>query len=216
MYVQILNICVIKKLVKIKLIVIQKKKKNTINNYQKCLANYDTKKNKLCSRGYCTAKQKFEVYPSAYANGYASGVCFGTKPDYNNKIYPDQSYLENKKKIKLPKNSNLTRWFDEKWVNVCEKDKSKEGYKPCGTGKGITKLDYYPYCRPYYKLPGTNPITVEEIKSTDPSNVDTIFNTMCSSKRSKKQGVKGKPTYIKLKDYYPDLVKKIMKARKNN
>ena len=32
---------------------------------------------KLCSRGKSAAKSKFEVYPSAYANGYAIQVCKG-------------------------------------------------------------------------------------------------------------------------------------------
>ena len=35
------------------------------------------KKNKLCSRGISAAKSKFDVYPSAYANGYAVQVCKG-------------------------------------------------------------------------------------------------------------------------------------------
>jgi len=32
---------------------------------------------KLCARGKEAAKAKFDVYPSAYANMYASGVCSG-------------------------------------------------------------------------------------------------------------------------------------------
>jgi len=32
---------------------------------------------KLCPRGKAAAKRKFKVYPSAYANMYASGVCSG-------------------------------------------------------------------------------------------------------------------------------------------
>ena len=35
---------------------------------------------KLCARGKSAAKSKFDVYPSAYANGYAVQVCKGTKP----------------------------------------------------------------------------------------------------------------------------------------
>jgi len=31
----------------------------------------------LCSRGKSAAKAKFDVYPSAYANGYAVQVCKG-------------------------------------------------------------------------------------------------------------------------------------------
>ena len=32
---------------------------------------------KLCARGKAAAKSKFDVYPSAYANGYAVQVCKG-------------------------------------------------------------------------------------------------------------------------------------------
>jgi|TARA_R100001463_G_scaffold108666_1_gene163189 hypothetical protein len=32
---------------------------------------------KLCPRGKAAAKSKFKVYPSAYANMYASAVCSG-------------------------------------------------------------------------------------------------------------------------------------------
>ncbi len=34
----------------------------------------------LCSRGKNAAKAKYEVYPSAYANGYAVQVCKGKMP----------------------------------------------------------------------------------------------------------------------------------------
>jgi hypothetical protein len=32
---------------------------------------------KLCAKGEAAAKRKFDVYPSAYANMYASAVCSG-------------------------------------------------------------------------------------------------------------------------------------------
>ena len=38
---------------------------------------------KLCARGKKTAQEVFDVYPSAYANGYAVQVCKGKKKDYN-------------------------------------------------------------------------------------------------------------------------------------
>jgi hypothetical protein len=52
-----------------------------MSEYEECLEKaqkrYDSNKLKICPRGYCTAKNKFEVYPSAYANGYAVQVCKG-------------------------------------------------------------------------------------------------------------------------------------------
>jgi hypothetical protein len=35
---------------------------------------------KLCARGKAAAKSKYDVYPSAYANGYAVQVCKGDQP----------------------------------------------------------------------------------------------------------------------------------------
>ena len=40
---------------------------------------------KLCSRGKAAAKAKFDVYPSAYANGYAVQVCKGKMPGTDGK-----------------------------------------------------------------------------------------------------------------------------------
>ena len=45
---------------------------------------------KLCPRGKAAAKRKFKVYPSAYANMYASAVCSG-------KITPGVKKVELKK-----------------------------------------------------------------------------------------------------------------------
>ena len=36
---------------------------------------------KLCKRGKEAAKRKFDVYPSAYANAYASKICAGKIKD---------------------------------------------------------------------------------------------------------------------------------------
>ena len=40
---------------------------------------------KLCARGKAAAKSKFDVYPSAYANGYAVQVCKGRMPGLDGK-----------------------------------------------------------------------------------------------------------------------------------
>ena len=41
---------------------------------------------KLCPRGKAAAKRKFKVYPSAYANMYASAVCSGNVTPGRKKI----------------------------------------------------------------------------------------------------------------------------------
>lgn len=56
------------------------------------------KSNKLCSRGISAAKSKFDVYPSAYANGYAVQVCKGKMPGLDGKKRCSGSYCRKKKK----------------------------------------------------------------------------------------------------------------------
>ena len=85
------------------------------SEYSQCLtdaqARHQTGDLNLCPEGYCTAKLKFEVYPSAYANAYASQVCKGSKPDYSGNV---ENYYGQEPK---PTDSSLTRWFDEKCVS---------------------------------------------------------------------------------------------------
>ena len=50
------------------------------------------KKNKLCTRGVAAAKAKYDVYPSAYSNGYAVQVCKGTMPGNDGKKRCSGSY----------------------------------------------------------------------------------------------------------------------------
>jgi hypothetical protein len=40
---------------------------------------------KLCARGKAAAKAKYDVYPSAYSNGYGIQVCQGKKPGLDGK-----------------------------------------------------------------------------------------------------------------------------------
>ena len=51
----------------------------------------------LCARGKSAAKAKFEVYPSAYANGYAVQVCKGTMPGLDGKKRCSGKYCSGKK-----------------------------------------------------------------------------------------------------------------------
>ncbi len=44
---------------------------------------------KLCPRGKAAAKRKFDVYPSAYANAYASKICAGKIKDPSGKQRKD-------------------------------------------------------------------------------------------------------------------------------
>jgi hypothetical protein len=51
----------------------------------------------LCSRGKNAAKAKFDVYPSAYANGYAVQVCKGKMPGLDGKKRCSGKYCSGKK-----------------------------------------------------------------------------------------------------------------------
>lgn len=51
----------------------------------------------LCSRGKNAAKAKFEVYPSAYANGYAVQVCKGKMPGLDGEKRCSGKYCSGKK-----------------------------------------------------------------------------------------------------------------------
>lgn len=53
---------------------------------------------KLCARGKTAAKAKYDVYPSAYANGYAVQVCKGKMPDVNGNKKCSGSYCKGRKK----------------------------------------------------------------------------------------------------------------------
>ena len=90
---------------------------------------------KLCARGKAAAKRKFKVYPSAYANMYASGVCSG-------KITPG-----GKKKKKAKK--GLRNWVAQRWVDIANR-RSDGSYPPCGRSKG-EKRKNYPKCVPLAK-----------------------------------------------------------------
>lgn len=156
-----------------------------MSSYEKCILEADKNMNlSLCPRGYCSAKEKFKVYPSAYANGYASKVCQGKQPDALGNTKNERKQISEK--------NDLKRWFDEEWVNVCEKDKNNK-YKPCGKKDSTLFAKTYPYCRPLYKLKGTAVVTANELSDKDIAD-------MCKKKRSIKPGVDGKPTRVFLKN----------------
>ena len=91
----------------------------------------------------------------------------GYKPETNNSvsltpmikdcltlIYGDKPLSRFGKKI--VRGRNLSRWFKEKWVNVCKK--KGKGYAKCGkVGKK------YPYCRPTIRVSSKTPKTVRQL-----------------------------------------------------
>ena len=84
---------------------------------------------------------------------------------------------------------NLNRWFKEKWVDVSRKDKDGK-HPPCGRSKAKKGSKGYPKCRPSVKVSSKPPKTSGEMTSGQK-------RAATKRKRSKKQGVGGKPTIVK-------------------
>ena len=75
----------------------------------------------------------------------------------------------------------LGKWFGQRWVNIGA-PKKKGKYQPCGRKKAKKSRIGYPECVPAAKAAS---MTKKQIRSA------------VRRKRAKKQGVRGKPTYVK-------------------
>lgn len=107
------------------------------------------------------AKKKFDVWPSAYASAWLV-----------------REYKKQGGKYKGSKNKSqdgLTRWFDEKWIDVCELPKKKS----CGRIRGSYKKYErdYPYCRPSVRYSKKTPELAQELSKKE-------IRRRCSRKRS--------------------------------
>ena len=85
---------------------------------------------------------------------------------------------------------NLNRWFKEKWVDVSRKDPKTGKHPPCGRKKAKKGSKGYPKCRPSVKVSSKTP-------KTSGSMTEGQQRAATKRKRSKKQGVGGKPTIVK-------------------
>ena len=130
---------------------------------------------KLYSKVLNSVKSRVKVWPSAYASGqvvrqykkeggkytYKFGNSLFLSPKIKgclSLIYGDKKLSRfGKAKKKVTRASGLTRWFKEKWVNVCA-PKKKGKYVACARS---TKK--YPYCRPSVRITSGTPKTVKEL-----------------------------------------------------
>ena len=86
---------------------------------------------KLCPRGKAAAKAKFDVYPSAYANMYASAVCSGKvvpggrKGKAGGGMLSSGATLDKRKRV-ITKNK----------TNLSQQRKMVSNYKQGGVAKG--------------------------------------------------------------------------------
>ena len=86
---------------------------------------------------------------------------------------------------------DLNRWFKEKWVDVSRTGKDGK-HPPCGRSKAKKSSKGYPKCRPSVKVTSKTPKTSGSMSSGQK-------RAATKRKRSKKQGVGGKPTIVKSK-----------------
>jgi hypothetical protein len=100
----------------------------------------------LWSRAKSMAKSKFDVYPSAYANGWAAKWYKSKGGGWKKK---KKSKNESTEEI----SEDLRRWFKEKWVDVSKKIDGK--HPPCGRKDADGKS--YPKCRPSKKVSKETP-----------------------------------------------------------
>lgn len=89
---------------------------------------------------------------------------------------------------------NLNRWFKEKWVDVSRTGKDGK-HPPCGRSKASKSSKGYPKCRPSVKVSSKTPKTSGSMSSGQK-------RAATKRKRSKKQGVGGKPTVVKMNYEY--------------
>ncbi len=102
--------------------------------------------------------KKFDVYPSAYANGYLV------------KRYKELGGKFSSRSSK--KKSNLKRWYDERWVDISRPMRSKKGskktrsigYESCG--RKTSRSGKYPVCRPYVRISSKTPMTVKQMSKS--------------------------------------------------
>ena len=97
------------------------------------------------------AKRKFKVWPSAYASGW---------------VVKEYKSRGGKYTGKKSSSSGISRWYKEKWIDVCKLPKKVS----CGRTKlSRSWKKNYPYCRPSIRVTSSTPklsseLTRKEIK----------------------------------------------------
>ena len=98
----------------------------------------------LWNKAKARVKKRVKVWPSAYASGQLV-----------------QEYKKMGGTFQGDRvSSDLSRWYKEKWVDVCEWPKRV----PCGRKTGDNKRSF-PYCRPSVKVSKDTPKTVQDLTS---------------------------------------------------
>ena len=97
---------------------------------------------KLCPRGKAAAKRKFAVYPSAYANAYASKICAGKIKDPSGKKRkdfrgPKPAKAEGGRIMKKSSSDDYTYGLKKGKDGQSIKTRTKRGGRPKMMGGGL-------------------------------------------------------------------------------
>ena len=103
------------------------------------------------------AKQRFKVWPSAYASGWLVKTYKqrGGKYRVSSTKHKGRKKSMRKSRKRSRKKSGLSRWFAEEWIDVCKLPKIVS----CGRKSARKSPRSYPYCRPRYKITSKSPKT---------------------------------------------------------
>jgi hypothetical protein len=107
------------------------------------------------------AKSKFDVWPSAYASGWVV-------KEYKRR----GGGYKSRSKRRRSRSNGLSRWFSEKWVDVCKLPK----IVACGRRRSNNNIRKYPYCRPLYRVSRKSPRGVSSLSKRE-------IRRRCRSKR---------------------------------
>ena len=121
------------------------------------------------------AKKRFKVWPSAYGSGWLvreykrRGGKYREGTNSPSKRRKTKSKRKSRK-TKSKKGGGLTRWFDEKWIDICKLPKKVA----CGRSKSAKKN--YPYCRPSRRINSQTPVLASDLSKDE-------IKRRCSRKR---------------------------------
>jgi hypothetical protein len=156
---------------------------------------------KLCPRGKAAAKRKFKVYPSAYANAYASKICAGKIKDPSGVKRKD---FKGPKPASAKEGKFMNEIEVERLERQLDKDRKNKAFqgKPRGTPKEKRNPLRFPYKGPGIRV--TRPDGTSTFKKAkefsvgghsvmgSPVSVDVDGDTLSNPSAS---------------DYYKDLLK---------
>ena len=126
---------------------------------------------KLCPRGKAAAKRKFKIYPSAYANAYASKICAGKIKDpsgVKRKDFrgPKPAKAEGGRIMKKSSSDDYTYGLKKGKDGQSIKTRTKRGGRPKMMGGGMTMMPRAMYKKggkSFPDLSGDGKVTMKDV-----------------------------------------------------